>query len=360
MTYPFYGVMLASFILLYYFTPSRTTSLFYVLFVAVAASFFVGFRGIDAGLDTISYGSAYLQLRTEYFDYLEIARTFVSNNITAAEPGFILYTYLIKSIGFGLDGYLTIIAFTGLVILFTGFKKLTSFWALSVVLYVVSISFVVLQANVIRQGIAVGLIILAIGYLLEEKKFKFLVIGASASLFHISAAPVMAILFFTLFLKKHWLYFLGAIVGVGGVMSGALVSFFGLFLSGVFLAKINTYFSVGFASILTFKLLSFFIFYGILMVLHSYIKEPETKQHIYKLGLVYICLFIPQLLFSGDYVASERFGLYRFALEPVILSLIPIVLKPNYLASVGVVLLAGLYGLIVYNLPTVQQILRVF
>src|SRR5699024_6244710 len=48
--------------------------------------------------------------------------------------------------------------------------------------------------NVLRQGLALSLIVLAIGYLIKDKGFKFFVSLALASLFHLSSALLSIVL----------------------------------------------------------------------------------------------------------------------------------------------------------------------
>lgn len=185
---------------------------FRAFFVILLCSIFIGLRGGEAGSDTISYVNAYKSIDTSGFSYLELKNGFVANNVTAAEPGFILISYMFKFLGLNYSSYLTSLCFISLSLLYLGLKKITPFSLLALFLYCCSISLVSLQGNVIRQGVAIPLIIVAIGFLSQGKRRGFIFFGVIASLFHFSAIFVFFSLFLTWFSLKvrHYIYILVA------------------------------------------------------------------------------------------------------------------------------------------------------
>lgn len=328
-----------------------------VFFTVMLFSLFIGLRGADAGSDTINYVKAYNAINTSVFSYSELAQVFVENNITAAEPGFLAVSYIVKFLEVGDTGYLVIICFLSLFLLYFGFKKITPFSLLALVLYCCSISLISLQGNVMRQGLAAPLIIIAIGFLVQNKRREFVFFGVIASLFHVSALVVFLSIFMVLLTVKvrYYIYVLFTLMVL--LYSGVISKLGSSLLTGLFAAKFTSYFNVGFSSLFTFKLLSFFVFLFLCLYLRYINKDSFYKFKIDYILACYFCLFYLQFVFSGDEVASERFGLYRFTLEPIILSFIPVFFKDKFNLLVLLVFIAFLYGVIVYNLPSVKEML---
>ncbi|WP_404401817.1 EpsG family protein [Idiomarina seosinensis] len=357
MVYPAYGLIITIAVAVYLWWPNQRSKLLPALVAITGFSVYVALRGAYAGSDTINYVNAFIQLQTVTFDYLSITTTFISNGVTAAEPGFILLAYAVKWLQLPYEFFLGITAFVSLVALYIGYRKLSPDAFLATILYLFSITAVSLQANVIRQAIAVGMFIVAVAYLTERKHFKFLFFSVSAGLFHISAFALVPLLVISIFIRRHIIFWLGVVFALGLALTGLFGSFLSLFIGGVFLTKIQTYFQFGFEALLTFKLLSFFIFYAFLLFLREQAETDDERYQLNTLSLVYIACFFLQAFFMGDEVASERFGLYRFALEPVIISFLPIVTRQPDLTRAAVIFLAMVYGFIVYNLPTVVNML---
>jgi hypothetical protein len=333
----------------------RKTSWFLVIAVILSVAIFLGLRGGDAGSDTVNYVSAYNALENNIGSYKQLATTFVRNNITAAEPGFIIFTYLSKLIGLSTDLYLVAVSAFGLCMMYFAYHRITTFPLLAFILYSLSMSCVALHANVIRQGMAVGFIILAI-YLIQERKNKqaFLLL-LIASTFHFSALLIAMFLFPAMKkvqLKYYWFALLALIILlVSGVLSNIVMAV----LPSLFAAKISKYFEVGFASLATFKFISFFVF---ALVIEFVRKQKEVNvTQIDNLYRCYFSLFLIQVLFMGNLVASERFGLYRFALEPLIIVSFFNIFKEKYFARGILITLTFIYGAIVYNISSIKGIL---
>ena len=325
-----------------------------MVFVTVIISLFLGNRGESAGADTVNYISAYNSISDNISSYKDLSTTFVLNNITAAEPGFVLFTYLNKLLGFSADTYLVMVVIFGLSLLYLAYSQLTNYPLLAFSLYSLSMSCVSLHGNVIRQGMAVGLALLAVSYIVQRKNFKSLLFFILASFFHFSALLVAAFCIPAM-LRLQIRYFWVALVGITiCLITGVLSKIVYFILPGLFAAKIAKYFQVGFDSLLTFKFISFFIFVGGIEFARKFEKNKVEFDSIYR---CYFSLFLIQLLFIGDLVASERFGLFRFALEPIIIVYFFNSFKEKYLSRVTLAAVACIYGVLVYNVPTIKAML---
>lgn len=325
------------------------------IFIVVIFSVFYGLRGADAGVDTINYVSAYNSIDASYFSYQELIRTFVVNGITAAEPGFILYAYVSKLLGLSSNTYLILVALWGLLFVYIAYKKLSDSPLLVFSLYVLSISCISLHANVIRQGMAIGFVLLALSLVISRRNALALLCFIFAAFFHFSALLV-AVFSIPQMLKFKIKYFWGAFLClIILLVSGAFSKVLFLVLPSLFAAKLDKYFHVGFGALFTFKFFSFFIFIFTLEI----IKKINIEKTIYinEIYKCYFSLFFIQLLFVGDLVASERFGLYRFAFEPIIIVLFFDSLKEKYFAKSILTILAFIYGALVFNIPMIKGIL---
>lgn len=327
-------------------------------FVILLCSLFIGLRGEHAGSDTLNYVDAYNAIDTSRFVYSELVKSYVINGITAAEPGFLLTSYAFKLTGASYHFYLIFICFISLAILYFGFRRITQFSLFALVLYCFSISLVSLQANVLRQSLAVAFMVLAIGFLTQNKNKKFAFFGILAGFFHISAFVVFPLFFLTFISLRIRYYFLLFIGLLAFVYSGLIVKIATLVLGGLIGNKFASYFSVGFAALLTFKFISFFMILLICLFLRHINRENFYRVNLHYITACYFCCFYLQFLFSGNEVSSERFGLYRFVLEPVIFSLIPTFFKRKELVFMYMTVLAFIYGFIVYNLSTVKYMLN--
>jgi hypothetical protein len=318
-------------------------------------SLLFGLRGINAGSDTSNYVSAFNDIATNFNSYQELARTFVMNGITAAEPSFMLFAYVMKVLGFSAEFYLVAVVFVSLYLIYLAHVRLVSHPLLCLVLYMVSISAVSLHANVIRQGMAVGFVLLAISFIQVNKNKPAIFAFIIASTFHFSA---VAAAFFVIpamrkmKLKYYWFSFF---LLVFLLSSGLLSNLITLGLPRIFAIKLARYFQVGFESLLTFKVLNFFIFVLGLEVAKKY--SPRNIESIDNIYRCYFSFFLLQLLFVGNIIASERFGLYRFILEPIIIVIFVSAFREKKFVKIILSILVFIYGCIVYNIPGIKNML---
>jgi hypothetical protein len=326
-------------------------------FVITLSSFFIGLRGASAGSDTVKYIDAYNAIDVSSFDYQSLVTAYVANGITAAEPGFLFVSYVFKLVGLGELGYLVSIAFLSLFIIYKALQRFETNTTLVLVLFACSITLVSLQGNVIRQALASAFFLYGLSFLYQNRKSKFVFWGLVGGLFHLSAVAVTIVCFAVAFSYRQRYYWLGFIVVAVVTVTGLIGKVASLAFGGLIAMKLTKYFVVGIAGLMTFKLLSFFIIYGVFFGLRFVDIERYRQTKINFYLAVYFCLFYLQFLFSGDLVSSERFGLYRFLWEPLMFSLLPGFFKQSKLVVSLIVFVCLIYGILVYNLPTVQYML---
>ena len=357
MVYELYPLLLLLNTLVGIFSLSVRRSIILCLLLSVAFSIFVGLRGEFAGSDTIQYVSAYKNLPIDNFVYTDLAWAFVKNGITASEPGFVYFTAFMKNSGCPYWLYLSCISFISCVLIFSSFSSFSKYPVLCFSLYLFSITFISLHANVIRQCVAVGFYLLAISFYFKNKPFKFILFSVLAMSFHFSYLALFLLLLPAVFfnIRSGW-YFLSLAVLILCVSTGLIGTVTNLVLPGFLAAKLLKYYSFGIGALFTFKLLSSLLF---IFILFYVAKHSERNNSIDKLMIVYISSLMLQILFVGDLVASERFGLYKFVLESVIISHLIFVFKEKNIAKLSILFFSLIYGFVVYNLPSVTYMLGV-
>lgn len=162
------------------------------LLVVVAVAFgcwVVGSRGIDIGTDTRVYAG--------FFEGL--GHTKVQ---TRLEPGFVLVSYAIRKLGFGVHGYqgalfglLLLTAFIACRKYYRGLaaeRGFMTFLAASVMLLYFSPMFVNGAINAVRQGLAALLIFTALMAFQRRQLLQFFVLGGLASTLHVSSLMYLA------------------------------------------------------------------------------------------------------------------------------------------------------------------------
>lgn len=326
------------------------------LVLSVLFSVFVGLRGEFAGSDTVQYVSAYNDLPMGNYNYKELAWTFVKNGITASEPGFVYFTTAMKNLHAPYWLYLASVSFFSCILIFYSFSALSKYSLLCFVLYLFSITFISLHANVIRQCVAIGFYLLATQFYLKNQNLKFLIFSLFAVSFHFSYIALFLLLLpAIMFQLRYAWYFFFLVLLIMFVSLGVVEHVTMLALPGFLANKLVKYYSSGIQALFTFKLLSSVIFISILL----YVIKNNNEQYdmAAKLLILYIASFMLQILFAGDLVASERFGLYKFVLEPIIISYLILVFKEKNVAKLIILSFSLIYGFIVYNLPVVTYML---
>lgn len=160
----------------------------YLRIIFIFLAILVMFRENSIGNDSIAYFRGF-QRTSEFGD-------------TRYETGFAVLLYLSKRIS---HYPYTIFITSGAIAMFLFYhliEKYSKWFFMSVILFVF-LDFFELNMNIMRQGLAMGVICLSYKYLLNKKLFKFITIVLIATLFH-SSAIIFLISWFIYRLKLNF------------------------------------------------------------------------------------------------------------------------------------------------------------
>jgi len=156
-----------------------------VLPAIAAMALFIGLRDFSIGTDTLNYVEIYHYVPA-FEDYIEDFRAGLHGD--RMEIGFFLLLSLLKSIGFSPTAVLCTISFIYLYCVALAYKRLCPTFYLGLFVFSVTILFFSLGFNILRQGLASALVILALSYLAERRYFYYFVLSFFAMSFHVIAA----------------------------------------------------------------------------------------------------------------------------------------------------------------------------
>ena len=281
--------------------------------------------------------------------------------IFEAYHGNIFFTFLMYLGNFiGLDNntFFMILPILYLSIFYKGLKLIFSnqkYIILSFALFSISTTFILLFTNVIRQGLALSLLILAIGYILHNKKNKGIFVLFLGVFSHFSIIPIIIFLFFAKYLQSkeiqlRYLLILPLLPVVGYLLLGYISSFGGLF------TKIQAFDVYGYKNNIVY--LKVLILYLFLIIFYLYGKKYQKFNdfrykyifNIYLLSLSLVLFSLPVLLLSS------RFLYYTSALMPILISFIYyskynlFSIHTRYLVLVSTSIM---YGIFIYNHPSI-------
>lgn len=161
--------------------------------VFMAVSFFLltflnGFRGLEVGNDTPMY--------VRYFNTLSGLKSIKMYN-WRFEFGYRLYNCLISQFFRNAHALLLVSAIVTMVLLFKAFKKVSPIPVYSVTFFLAAAMYYNTY-NMIRQYLAMVICVQALLFLMEKKRFKFVILTVIAGLFHTTAFLVLVCLLFSL------------------------------------------------------------------------------------------------------------------------------------------------------------------
>lgn len=183
----------------------------YLIFTAIIAVLYFGELGRLKGVSkSVSINLAYLValifigLRGHAMtDYVNYVPTFSRiPNITslsfkgfdALEPGFVLYTSLIKSLGFNYFGWVFINTLIDFVVLRWFFRRYSPSQVLPIIFFI-TFSGLVIEFNLYRNSKAIILFLLSFPYLIDRKIIPYIIINLLALTFHNSAVIFIPLYF---------------------------------------------------------------------------------------------------------------------------------------------------------------------
>jgi transmembrane protein EpsG len=155
-----------------------------ILFCALCLIPFVVFPGarFDVG------GSDYPLYESSYLTIKEIGYN------PHYEPLFNLLLHVFNGLGFSFNFFLFFVTLVSSLLLFYGIKKNTNSIFLGLIIYMGKL-YIFYNFVLVRQMIAIPLVWIAIAHLRDSRKFRFVALIITASLFHLSAIVLLPIAF---------------------------------------------------------------------------------------------------------------------------------------------------------------------
>ena len=156
----------------------------------ILMAFFIGFRDFSIGTDTITYVQIY-QYTPPLSDYLiNFEPGFHAGRM---EWGFFILLSILKEFLIPAKLALVIISFISLLFFAIAYKRLCPNYYIGILLLTVSAFFLSFEYNILRQGIAGGISMLALSYLITRQYIAYFACVLFAATFHIIALVSLAI-----------------------------------------------------------------------------------------------------------------------------------------------------------------------
>lgn len=220
---------------------------------------------------------------------------------------------------------------------------------LSLFLYLNLIFYYSYSLNVLRQGIAMALIVLAVRYLIEKKGAKLLLTIGAASLFHLSSLFFSVIMIYIYFVKRIKFKYSITIYIISSIMYITKLSDNLINLIPYSTGYMNTYSSErlieNFGGSYKLDFLMFNTIFLILFLLAVY-KINSLKGNDIYMNLLNIYILFSSIFFLVGFVAfADRVAAYSWFLIPLLIALIIREVKISFVkfAFLLVVLLIGVF-----------------
>lgn len=293
---PYFLVLILSLALMYAYESNRNNKI-YLFFVGIVLATLVGFRSELVGTDTMGYCRTFFNMQ----DYHSLPSVFSS---FTTEKGWLTLNYLLSRLG---DHYYILLLAVGIIcntLALYIINKQSTALVLSLFVYI-TLAFYLFAFAAVRQSVAMSIYMLALPYLLNKDFKRYVVVVIIAALFHQTVLIALPLyFFFRMPYSKKTL----ALVTVGGLVMGALVSSIMVFASTVEdRYSVYTEFEGG-GELFTVFYVILAIFF---VVQRSKIKKESRAHYDIMLnmlifgGLVYLMVTL-----SGLYGEVTRFAAY--------------------------------------------------
>lgn len=287
-----------------------------LLFAAGAfGCWLVGTRGLDIGTDTSTYAT--------FFHYL--GGTFE----TRLEPGFVLFSYLLKRLGLDVIGYQIALFALLLVIIAVSSRRYfdylgatrgyLTFLCASLMLLYLSPMFVNASINAVRQGLASLLVFAALLAFQQRKWWPFVLYGAVAGSLHLSSLMYLAFAPL-LFVRARVLRYVAALAflmyctGVSMILVRALIpALYNFVMTYTFDPDYRAGVRIDFAVFSIF-------WYGLPLLLAPLVRSPY-RERIKESTAVYLVMLLPFFAVGWGYF-SNRYLLPAWLATSLILAAI--------------------------------------
>jgi hypothetical protein len=276
---------------------------------------FAGLRGDKVDNDFSTY--------IEYFE--SVKNRSISESLLMVEPSFVLIAHVVPNI----RCMMLVFAFLGVFVHIFAFRKVSSFPYFSLAIWVTHYFFVH-EMNQVRAGVAIGLVLYSLYFIVERKLLKFLLIIGVATLFHYSAIVLIPIYFLST-VKMNRTYFVlipvTYILYLGGI---GLLEILGKLHIGIIQSKIEAYNTLQSAGMYTKMnvfnpavMLRITLIY-IFLFNYDYLKDKNPHFIImvkmYCMSIAFMVLFASMPAFALRF--ADVFGIVELALVPMLFYLL--------------------------------------
>lgn len=287
----------------------RKTAIFFSFFIIILVS---GLRGSTVGVDNFEY--------SEWFRLLNMENGLmeaISTNIIDYEPAFVLINYVIKTVNLNYNYALILYSMLIWAPIFIFFKHFKDFHF--AIFSFLTLGFLFFAFNGQRQAIAQGFVFLGVYFLIDNKKYHFLLSIISASLFHFSAILLLSIFFINKISKVSvYIWFvsiIGSLIIPLSLLFGIIENIAGLFpYYGSYIDNDNFKQANSISAGVLYQVLFE------LIILFFYKNFAKTKIEI----LFFNLFFIGAIMFNMFYgnLFLSRIVVYFLFFQPFVISII--------------------------------------
>lgn len=326
--------------------PSSIITIFIFVFIILLLML----RDINAPSDMVNYSWMY-----EQASIFEKAVTQYHGNVFFS---FLMYLgnelSLDKEVYFYLLSILFLISYSvGLKLIFKDNKH----YLLALSFFAISSTFILLFTNVIRQGLALSLLVLAIGLILNKKKVLSGIVLILAMFSHFSILPIVAFFIMARYLldKNKLIFVLILTLPLLPIFGNFLLSLFA-FLGGLF-NKIESFGEKDYNNTLVY--IKVILLYASAVLYYIYGKKYQLFDNTnFKYIFIVFLLILALIFFTLPVLLlSSRFLYYASGLMPILFAFIfyskrnIININYRYLIFIG---MSIAYGYVVYNFPSTK------
>lgn len=176
---------------------------------------------------------------TDYHSYLTLWNSIVSGLSTwYKEPGFVFSVKMSSYLGFNGVAYLTVLSLSTIVIGYLAALRLKINITCFLLFYFLFL-YLGYVFNIMRQGIAMSLFLLAVGFLFSGKKYKFFIASFFAASFHYISLLIGVVYFWCKIRLKFILLIVLGLVGLK--LTGAMAFIVSFVFTNFFPSKVDAY-----------------------------------------------------------------------------------------------------------------------
>ena len=301
----------------------------FVILVCFAIVFLGAFRSIDVGIDTKQFWNAFLRIN-------ELSIVDVWS--TRYEPGFVILCYILGLIS---DSPQILLIASSIIIFvpcFIFIYKNSEDVVLSSFLFV-ALGTYGLFLNLMRQGIAVAIILLGIEFFYKKKKYVlFVLMCILAMQFHLSA--IIAIAIFAFPLIKQWtaskMIWATSLIPVVFAMATLLFYVFALLFGYSSYSESQYVGSNYFAALI--KAAMNYVYLGLIIFVGGFLKEEYRKDASGKITLInednrFVDTFFISLLFLQGYFYVCSMNILLMGRIAIYFSIFTIIILPRVVVN---------------------------